>query len=91
MLVASDLSSALDADPELDLDRYNSLIASGSISKQQYDAQKSLRVHWDSVAEKWSDDVKRSFEEKIWDIGVLGNCGEEFVNKLYSQIEVLWS
>ncbi len=27
---------------ELDLDRYNALIASGSISKQQYDAQKSL-------------------------------------------------
>ncbi|MEI6249417.1 MAG: pitrilysin family protein [bacterium] len=33
----------------------------------------------------------KMFEEKIWDLGVLGNCGEEFVNKLYSQIEVLWN
>ena len=31
-----------------------------------YDAQKTLRARWDTIADLWSDDVRRSFEEHIW-------------------------
>lgn len=36
-------------------------------------------------------DVSRTmFDDNIWGIGVLGNAGQPFVNKLYKQIEPLW-
>ncbi len=29
-------------------------------------------------------------EEALWDFGVLGNCGQEFVDELYSELGKLW-
>ncbi len=31
------------------------------------------------------------FNDKVWGIGVLGNCGTEFVQQLYDQVKVLWN
>lgn len=30
-------------------------------------------------------------EEALWDFGVLGNCGQEFVNEIYAVLAKLWS
>jgi predicted Zn-dependent peptidase len=30
------------------------------------------------------------FDEKIWILGVLGNCGPELVDEMYKQLSVLW-
>lgn len=30
------------------------------------------------------------FDEKVWILGVLGNCGKELVEDLYKQLSVLW-
>lgn len=29
-------------------------------------------------------------QEAVWDFGVLGNCGQEFVDELYTELEKLW-
>jgi predicted Zn-dependent peptidase len=29
-------------------------------------------------------------EEALWDFGVLGNCGQDFVNELYAELAKLW-
>ena len=31
-----------------------------------YDAQKVIRHRWDEVAEKWTDQIRADFEEKVW-------------------------
>lgn len=33
---------------------------------------------------------KSMFDEKIWGLGVLGNCGDEFVSELHRRISPLW-
>lgn len=36
--------------------------------------------------------IAQSFhQEALWDFGVLGNCGKEFVDELYEELEKLWS
>ncbi len=30
------------------------------------------------------------FDERVWILGVLGNCGQDLVNDLYKQLSVLW-
>ena len=36
--------------------------------------------------------IARAFhEEQIFDLGVLGNCGQEFVDELYQELAKLWS
>jgi predicted Zn-dependent peptidase len=30
------------------------------------------------------------YEEALWDFGVLGNCGQDFVNELYAELAKLW-
>lgn len=34
--------------------------------------------------------AKQMFEEKIWGIGILGNCHEQFAEELHRQVSVLW-
>lgn len=41
--------------------------------------------------EQVQDISKALFEEKIWGLGILGNCGEPFVDELYQQIKPLWN
>ncbi len=36
------------------------------------------------------DVCNKMFSEDIWSLGVLGNCGKDFVDQLYEQISVLW-
>jgi predicted Zn-dependent peptidase len=35
--------------------------------------------------------TREMFTEKVWGIGVLGNCGEAFADELRGQLETLWS
>jgi hypothetical protein len=30
------------------------------------------------------------FDEKVWNLGVLSNCGRAVVDDLYKQLSVLW-
>jgi len=32
-----------------------------------YDAQKVLRHRWDEVSEKWTDNIRDEFKEKVWE------------------------
>jgi hypothetical protein len=32
-----------------------------------YDAQKVLRHRWDEVVEKWGDQIRAEFQEKVWE------------------------
>ena len=32
-----------------------------------YDAHKVLRHHWDEVCEKWTDQIRSDFQEKVWE------------------------
>jgi len=32
-----------------------------------YDAQKVLRHRWDEVLEKWGDQIRAEFQEKVWE------------------------
>jgi predicted Zn-dependent peptidase len=44
-----------------------------------------------SVSKQQIIDVTRAmFAEKVWGLGVLGNCGEEFVDQLQRQLTPLW-
>ena len=34
--------------------------------------------------------VQEMFEDKVWGLGILGNCGDEYAQKLREMFEVLW-
>lgn len=35
--------------------------------------------------------IAKSFhDEELWDLGVLGDCGQKFVNELYEELGKLW-
>jgi hypothetical protein len=43
------------------------------------------------VTTKRVTSIAQSFhEEALWDLGVLGGCGQKFVDELYNELGKLW-